>query len=235
MANSVCHDNDCATHFEDMKQVIAETMWRCVQKFDSTADAYFLTYCNLYVAEAVWNYLRLCAGSFSVKNPWHFRMLQRANGIYYAVLNASKSDSAALWHTAHVLNMIQEKVNQLLIEETAFHHPDSIEQAAYDDPELQLIDKRCFSGCKALDPQHIYACRERWESILSAFEQLSHKEQTILCDVLGIACPYCGRTQPKKTYAEIAEQWELSSKNAVEKIVKRAVRKMRGGMKERKS
>lgn len=115
-------------------------------------------------------------------------MLQCANGIYYAALNAGKSDFTALWHTAHALNMMPEKVNQLLIEGTAFRHPDSIEQTAYDDPEVQLIDKRCFSGCKALDPQQLYVRRERCESVLSAFEQLSHKEQTMLCDALGVAC-----------------------------------------------
>lgn len=227
MATSVCRDNDCTAHFEDIKQVIAETLWRCAETFDPAAGVYFPTYCKPYLAETIRNYLRMSAGSFAIKSQWHFRMLQRANAIYYAALNAGKSDFAALWHTAHELNITPEKAHQLLIEGTAFRHPDSIEQTARYDPELQMIDRRSFTGCKALDPQQIYARRERWESVLTAFEQLTHKEQTILCDALGIACPYCGRTQPRKSYAEIAEQWELSSESAVEKIVKRAVGKVR--------
>ena len=157
-------------------------------------------------------------------------MLQRVNGIYYAAVREGKSDYAALWHTANELHTTPEKVNALLIEGTAFRHPDSIDQPAPDDPDMCIVDKRCFSGCKELDPEQIFLRRQRWEAILSAFERLSHKEQTILCDALGIACPYCGKIKAKKPYAEIAEEWELYSESAVEKIVKRALKKIRDGL-----
>lgn len=157
-------------------------------------------------------------------------MLQRVNGIYYAAIRSGKSDFAALRHTADTLHTTPAKINALLIEGTAFRHPDSIEQTMSDAPDLYTVDKRCFSGCKELDPEQIYLRRERYASILSAFEQLSSRDQSILCDALGIACPYCGRTKPQRSYIEIAEEWELSSASAVEKLVKRTVKKLRDGL-----
>ena len=229
-AASICLDNDRPEQMEDLKQVIAEPLWKCAKTYDPAAGVYFFKYCRPYLAEAIRDYLRLCAGSFSVKSPWHFRMLQRVNGIYYAAVRSGKSDFAALRHTANELNTTPAKVNALLIEGTAFRHPDSIEQTAADDRGQYLLDKRCFSGCKELDPEQIYLRCERYASILAAFEQLSSRDQSILCDALGIACPYCGRTKPQRSYIEIAEEWELSSASAVEKLVKRTVKKLRDGL-----
>ena len=229
-AASICLDNDCPEQMEDLKQVIAETLWKCAKTYDPAAGVYFTKYCRPYLSAALRDYLRLCAGSFSVKSPWHFRMLQRVNGIYYAAIRSGKSDFAALRHTADTLHTTPAKINALLIEGTAFRHPDSIEQTMSDAPDLYTVDKRCFSGCKELDPEQIYLRRERYASILSAFEQLSSRDQSILCDALGIACPYCGRTKPQRSYIEIAEEWELSSASAVEKLVKRTVKKLRDGL-----
>ena len=236
LARSVCSANECLSLLEDAKQAVVETIWKCAMNYDPASDVLFLVYVKPYIEEAWRNFLRTSGGTFSVSSPAHFRMLRRVNGIYYRLLGEGKSDFAAIMQTARETGLSERKVEQMLIEGSAFRYSKELKDDGadaydinYDDEELdgRDVDARYFTGCNASDPQQVYARETRHDEVTAAYEQLSYKEQSILCDAYGIECLYCGRTKLKKSHAEIAEDWELYSEDAVDKALKRSCGKIR--------
>lgn len=65
------------------------------------------------------------------------------------------------------------------------------------------------------------------DEVIDAIQALPYKQQQILYLSSGISCIACGRICNRKTYAELANSFELYSESAVEKQRKQAIRKVR--------
>ena len=82
-------------------------------------------------------------------------------------------------------------------------------------------------GNRTADPGEVVPNALFMDEVIDAIQALSYKQQQILYLSNGISCLACGRICNRKTYAELANGFELYSESAAEKQRKQAIRKLR--------
>lgn len=217
--------NPC--HFLDLKQTVVETLLNKVPQYDPSLGVTLERFALWNMKNAVDEYIRLSAGGYTEPSQSHYRDMRKANGIFY---DAGADDQDGLHAAMEQMGMTEQAVWELIDEGVAFRYPLSLDmpKRAEDAYTGEADDCDPYpEDAHAPNPDNLVPQMLFMQEVVGAVETLSEREQRILYDSCGIACIYCGRTQPKKSYADIANDWELYDGSTVEKRRKASIRKVR--------
>ena len=195
----------------------------CIRKYKDTGDI-------KYIDQALHEYVATYCGSFGI-TPGHYKMLRAAMYEYFA--DNEKSSEEKISILAKKLNTSESTIRELIAEAAAFRFSDFI-NSFDDDTDEDEIKPGVDPPENSNRPDIVVPNTLYMDEIIDCIETvLSYKQQQILFSSLGIACIYCGRTFKRQTYAEIANDFEMSSESAAEKARKKAIEMLRAEMKSR--
>ena len=215
--------------FLDVKQTIVTTLFEYADKYDTEKSVPFLAYTSLMVREAVHDMIRINGGVHSIANASHYRRLRKVNYLHYFNRDQGMTDYQSAQMIAEELNMTVSKVFAMIAEGKCFRDFESLAERQRDlsDEDAPDVYDKYDKGDRTADPGEVVPNALFMDEIVDAIEELSYKQQQILYLSSGISCLPCGRICNRKTYAGLANSFELYSESTVEKQRKQAIRKMR--------
>lgn len=216
--------------FLDVKQTIVTTLFEYADKYDANMGVPFLAYTSLMVREAVHDMIRLNGGVHSIANASHYRKLRKVNYLHYINRDKGMTDYQSAEIIAEELNMTVNKVCAMISKGRCFRDFESLaerERDLSDEDAPDVYDKH-DKGDRTADPGIVVPNALFMDEVIDAIQVLPYKQQQMLYLSSGISCIACGRICNRRTYAELANGFELYSESAVEKQRKQAIRKLRG-------
>lgn len=212
----------------DVKQTIVMTLFEYAKRYDPTEGVPFLQYTRLMVREAVHDLIRQIGGVHSIANASHYRRLRKVNFLHYANLDMGLSASASIRMIAEQLQITEKKVSALIAEGECFRDFENFGERTGDSSDEDAPEKyeRYDRGDKSADPGEVVPNALFMDEIVETIEALPVKQREILYRSCGIRCMACGRVGNRESYADLANEFELYSESAAEKIRKAAIREL---------
>ena len=217
----------------DLKMVAAETMWERLAHYSFSARITFRQYTRRYILNAMENYAAQVSGDFSVGNRERYVNLRKAAAIYNSLENRPVNKRVkAVVEGLGVSDKLAEKqilwafanknTNSIYLPKDPLgRYTELITGNTY--PLDDTAEDRIKSTADAVE-----AKLDR-KMLFSALDKLDERDRMMILGQNGI-CPICGKIAPKKTFDELADEYQLSSKaaarNAYMKARERYIRKL---------
>ena len=212
-------------HFEDIKEVCILGLLQALDKYSIDCGTPFLTYKTRIMWNEVHRYIRTMRTGLTVPSDSEYKKVRKAMRLY----SIYKKDPNALKKISKAIGVKEDTASQIL--QGALRNQQFVDfyrQYADDDGE-ESREEIC--GDDTYEPLRTLAQKELTETLFSAYNALSYKEQEVIRIRTGV-CPDCHRVQNRKykspTFYETAITIGLSSAEAAEKIYREGNRKMRG-------
>ena len=212
-------------HFEDIKEVCILGLLQALDKYSIDCGTPFLTYKTRIMWDEVHRYIRTMRTGLTVPSDSEYKKVRKAMRLY----SIYKKDPNALKKISKAIGVKEDTASQIL--QGALRNQQFVDfyrQYADDDGE-ESREEIC--GDDTYEPLRTLAQKELTETLFSAYNALSYKEQEVIRIRTGV-CPDCHRVQNRKykspTFYETAITIGLSSAEAAEKIYREGNRKMRG-------
>lgn len=212
-------------HFEDIKEVCILGLLQALDKYSIDCGTPFLTYKTRIMWDEVHRYIRTMRTGLTVPSDSEYKKVRKAMRLY----SIYKKDPNALKKISKAIGVKEDTASQIL--QGALRNQQFVDfcrQYADDDGE-ESCEEIC--GDDTYEPLRTLAQKELTETLFSAYNALSYKEQEVIRIRTGV-CPDCHRVQNRKykspTFYETAITIGLSSAEAAEKIYREGNRKMRG-------
>ena len=213
-------------HFEDIKEVCILGLLQALDEYPVDCETPFLTYKTRIMWDEVHRYIRTMRTGLTISTDSEYKKVRKAMRIYNACKKQKNPD--ALKKISKAIGVKEDTASQIL--QGALRNQQFIDfyrQYADDDGE-ESREEIC--GDDTYEPLRKLVQKELTETLFSAYNTLSYKEQEVIRMRTG-ACPDCHRVQSPKykspTFYEIAITIGLSSAEAAEKIYKQGIKKMR--------
>lgn len=212
-------------HFEDIKGVCILGLLQALDKYSIDCGTPFLTYKTRIMWDEVHRYIRTMRTGLTVPSDSEYKKVRKAMRLY----SIYKKDPNALKKISKAIGVKEDTASQIL--QGALRNQQFVDfyrQYADDDGE-ESREEIC--GDDTYEPLRTLVQKELTETLFSAYNALSYKEQEVIRIRTGV-CPDCHRVQNRKykspTFYETAITIGLSSAEATEKIYREGNRKMRG-------
>lgn len=212
-------------HFEDIKEVCILGLLQALDKYSIDCGIPFLTYKTRIMWDEVHRYIRTMRTGLTVPSDSEYKKVRKAMRLY----SIYKKDPNALKKISKAIGVKEDPASQIL--QGALRNQQFVDfyrQYADDDGE-ESREEIC--GDDTYEPLRTLVQKELTETLFSAYNALSYKEQEVIRIRTGV-CPDCHRVQNRKykspTFYETAITIGLSSAEATEKIYREGNRKMRG-------
>lgn len=212
-------------HFEDIKEVCILGLLQALDKYSIDCGTPFLTYKTRIMWDEVHRYIRTMRTGLTVPSDSEYKKVRKAMRLY----SIYKKDPNALKKISKAIGVKEDTASQIL--QGALRNQQFVDfyrQYADDDGE-ESREEIC--GDDTYEPLRTLVQKELTETLFSAYNALSYKEQEVIRIRTGV-CPDCHRVQNRKykspTFYETAITIGLSSAEAAEKIYREGNRKMRG-------
>lgn len=212
-------------HFEDIKEVCILGLLQALDKYSIDCGTPFLTYKTRIMWDEVHRYIRTMRTGLTVPSDSEYKKVRKAMGLY----SIYKKDPNALKKISKAIGAKEDTASQIL--QDALRNQQFVDfyrQYADDDGE-ESREEIC--GDDTYEPLRTLVQKELTETLFSAYNALSYKEQEVIRIRTGV-CPDCHRVQNRKykspIFYETAITIGLSSAEASEKIYREGNRKMRG-------
>lgn len=212
-------------HFEDIKEVCILGLLQALDKYSIDCGTPFLTYKTRIMWDEVHRYIRTMRTGLTVPSDSEYKKVRKAMRLY----SIYKKDPNALKKISKAIGVKEDTASQIL--QGALRNQQFVDfyrQYADDDGE-ESREEIC--GDDTYEPLRTPVQKELTETLFSAYNALSYKEQEVIRIRTGV-CPDCHRVQNRKykspTFYETAITIGLSSAEAAEKIYREGNRKMRG-------
>lgn len=212
-------------HFEDIKEVCILGLLQALDKYSIDCGTPFLTYKTRIMWDEVHRYIRTMRTGLTVPSDSEYKKVRKAMRLY----SVYKKDPNALKKISKAIGVKEDTASQIL--QGALRNQQFVDfyrQYADDDGE-ESREEIC--GDNTYEPLRTLVQKELAETLFSAYNALSYKEQEVIRIRTGV-CPDCHRVQNRKykspTFYETAITIGLSSAEAAEKIYREGNRKMRG-------
>lgn len=213
-------------HFEDIKEVCILGLLQALDKYSIDCGTPFLTYKTRIMWDEVHRYIRTMRTGLTVPSDSEYKKVRKAMRLYSIY---KKKDPNALKKISKAIGVKEDTASQIL--QGALRNQQFVDfyrQYADDDGE-ESREEIC--GDDTYEPLRTLVQKELTETLFSAYNALSYKEQEVIRIRTGV-CPDCHRVQNRKykspTFYETAITIGLSSAEAAEKIYREGNRKMRG-------
>ena len=212
-------------HIEDIKEVCILGLLQALDKYSIDCGTPFLTYKTRIMWDEVHRYIRTMRTGLTVPSDSEYKKVRKAMRLY----SIYKKDPNALKKISKAIGVKEDTASQIL--QGALRNQQFVDfyrQYADDDGE-ESREEIC--GDDTYEPLRTLVQKELTETLFSAYNALSYKEQEVIRIRTGV-CPDCHRVQNRKykspTFYETAITIGLSSAEAAEKIYREGNRKMRG-------
>lgn len=212
-------------HFEDIKEVCILGLLQALDEYSIDCGTPFLTYKTRIMWDEVHRYIRTMRTGLTVPSDSEYKKIRKAMRLY----SIYKKDPNALKKISKAIGVKEDTASQIL--QGALRNQQFVDfyrQYADDDGE-ESREEIC--GDDTYEPLRTLVQKELTETLFSAYNALSYKEQEVIRIRTGV-CPDCHRVQNRKykspTFYETAITIGLSSAKAAEKIYREGNRKMRG-------
>ena len=208
--------------FLDYKQSCVIAMLECLESYDPYKGAEFLTYAH----HAIGNALIQCrmmeeSGSFSSLDEY-----KRVRGIAWLYSESGKSMGEVVREYATREGCSEETAEQYLTVARLNRSQVSLYVTAQDEDGEETGED--VTRDDSWDYVSILWNDIRAETVWSAFEKLTYREQRLL-EERNAVCMTCGRASPlsqRKSFEELAVMFEGSTASGAEKAYRRAVEKL---------
>lgn len=211
-------------HFEDIKEVCILGMLQALDEYPADSGTPFLTYKTRIMWDEVHRYIRTMRTGLTISTDSEYKKARKAMRLY----SANKKGPDALKKISKAIGVKEDTASHIL--QGALRNQQFIDfyrQYADEDDE-ESREEIC--GDDTYEPLRTLVQKELTETLFSAYNALSYKEQEVIRIRTGV-CPDCHRVQSPKykspTFYEIAITIGLSSAEAAETIYRQGVRKMR--------
>jgi len=221
IARKVCKKYRVNSRFEDVKQVITETILKRLPDYDLTVGTTLLQYAEPYIKAAINNYIgRYGSATFSL-NSNAYRQLRQVNAIYYDSLEQTERGKIA--EIIRQTGLDESDIRAIIVGGRDFRYPYSIDYTLEDEDrgKVELVTgdvPDIYSNPDTLIPGFLF-----YDDLVDAVDKLPYKQQTVLLEEYGIKCLGCGRIGKRMPQQEIANLYELYSTRAVQKQEDKAV------------
>lgn len=212
-------------HIEDIKEVCILGLLQALDKYSIDCGTPFLTYKTRIMWDEVHRYIRTMRTGLTVPSDSEYKKVRKAMRLY----SIYKKDPNALKKISKAIGVKEDTASQIL--QGALRNQQFVDfyrQYADDDGE-ESREEIC--GDDTYEPLRTLVQKELTETLFSAYNALSYKEQEVIRIRTGV-CPDCHRVQNRKykspTFYETTITIGLSSAEADEKIYREGNRKMRG-------
>ena len=212
-------------HIEDIKEVCILGLLQALDKYSIDCGTPFLTYKTRIMWDEVHRYIRTMRTGLTVPSDSEYKKVRKAMRLY----SIYKKDPNALKKISKAIGVKGDTASQIL--QGALRNQQFVDfyrQYADDDGE-ESREEIC--GDDTYEPLRTLVQKELTETLFSAYNALSYKEQEVIRIRTGV-CPDCHRVQNRKykspPFYETAITIGLSSAEAAEKIYREGNRKMRG-------
>lgn len=211
-------------HFEDIKEVCILGLLQALDEYPADSGTPFLTYKTRIMWDEVHRYIRTMRTGLTIPTDSEYKKARKAMRLY----SANKKDPDALKKISKAIGVSEKTTSEIIaggMRNQQF--VDFYRQYADEDSE-ESREEIC--GDNTYEPLSTLVQKELTETLFSAYNALSYKEQEVIRIRTGV-CPDCHRVQSPKykspTFYEIAITIGLSSAEAAEKIYRQGIRKMR--------
>jgi len=211
-------------HFQDIKQTIVASMVTKLHDYDPTIGANFTQYTELYVTEAVIDYIRQNCGAVSI-NESSFDTLREITAIYYADPQASVEERLREIKKQKGYN--EEKVHEFLRYGELFRYSESLNDMGIGEENGLIPFAECIGDVFG-DPEYIVLKKLIIEAIAAAVDELSYRDQRLFLHYIGlqrVGDVFADDEPLPKTM--IAAHSQIGSVDAVNKRFKQIVRKLK--------
>ncbi|MBQ2668576.1 MAG: hypothetical protein IJF56_08140 [Clostridia bacterium] len=213
-------------HFEDIKEVCILGLLQALDEYPTDSGTPFLTYKTRIMWDEVHRYIRTMRTGLTISTDSEYKKVRKAMRIYNACKKQKNPD--ALKKISKAIGVKEDTASQIL--QGALCNQQFIDfyrQYADDDGE-ESREEIC--GDDTYEPLRTLVQKELTETLFSAYNALSYKEQEVIRIRTGV-CPDCHRVQSPKykspTFYEIAITIGLSSAEAAKSIFRQGMKKMR--------
>ncbi|MBD5084163.1 MAG: hypothetical protein HDT33_03620 [Clostridiales bacterium] len=208
--------------FLDYKQSCVIAMLECLESYDPYKGAEFLTYAH----HAIGNALIQCrmmeeSGSFASLDEY-----KRVRGIAWLYSESGKSMGEVVREYATREGCSEETAEQYLTVARLNRSQVSLYVTTQDEDGEEIGED--VTRDDSWDYVSILWNDIRAETVWSAFEKLTYREQRLL-EERNAVCMTCGRASPlsqRKSFEELAVMFEGSTASGAEKAYRRAVEKL---------
>ena len=211
-------------HFEDIKEVCILGMLQALDKYSIDCGTPFLTYKTRIMRDEVHRYIRTMRTGLTIPTDSEYKKARKAMRLY----SANKKDPDALKKISKAIGGKEDTASQIF--QGALRNQQFVDfyrQYADEDGE-ESREEIC--GDDTYEPLRTLVQKELTETLFSAYNALSYKEQEVIRIRTGV-CPDCHRVQSPKykspTFYEIAITIGLSSAEAAEKIYRKGIKSLR--------
>lgn len=217
LAENFSKAHDLKVCLSDLKMIAAETMWERLEHYSFSARITFRQYIRRYILNAMEDYAAQISGGFSVGNRERYVNLRKAAAIYNSLEDCPVNERVkAVAEGLGVSDKTAEKYilwtlankcarSIYLPKDPLGRYTELITGNTY--PLDDSAEDRIKSTAAAVE------ARLDREMLFSALDELDERDRMMILGQNGI-CPICGKIAPKKTFDELADDYQLSSKTA---------------------
>jgi len=211
-------------HFQDIKQTIVAAMFAKLHDYNPTMGADFTQYTDLYVAEAVIDYIRQCCGAVSI-NESAFDTLREITAIYYADPQASVEER--LREIKKQKGYDEKKVYEFLRYGEFFRYSASLDAVEVEEEEGRVSLAESIGDVFG-NPEYIVLKKLLIEAIAAAVDRLSYRDSRLLLRFVGLRRVGDGFADDELLPKEmIAAHSQVGSVDAVNKRFKQIARRIK--------
>ena len=209
-----------ADRYADVKQTIILALLSKLPEYDLSYGVDFLKYADIHIRSFINEYIRIYGSCYSVQKENHYKALKKVSAIYYD--NPDKTLDERVQLIKKQTSYSERTIHALITESTDFRYYESFDPH-YDEADDDDITPQKYVSDHSADPGVVVPFALYMDEVIDSVEKLTYKQQKILYASSGIQCIYCGRIGKRKTYAELANDFELYSESAIEKLRKKAI------------
>lgn len=213
--------------FGEIKQVIADTYSKCLDKFDPLLAVPFFAYAQPSIKATIFEYAAKSAGALSCGSTDTFKAVRKAQAIKSRLVQNQISENDIVNTIAEEMKITTEHVLSFLNLGADYKGIKSTDTIFHEDTNGNVSAYESFLHDTDADTEQLALRQMLMDEVNDIIEtKLSEKQKMILLDSLGI-CPHCYKGTKTKTYGDIAEDYDLFSESAIEKSRKEAIRIIR--------
>ena len=209
-----------ADRYADVKQTIILALLSKLPEYDLSYGVDFLKYVDIHIRGSINDYIRIYGSCYTIQKVNHYKALKKVSAIYYD--NADRTLDERVRLIKEQTLYPDHTIRALIAESTDFRYYESFDPH-YDEADDDNIAPEKYISDHSADPDVVVPFVLYMDEVIDSVEKLTYKKQEILYASSGIKCIYCGRISKRKNYAELANDFELYSESAVEKLRKRAI------------
>jgi DNA-directed RNA polymerase specialized sigma subunit len=208
---NLCERYRVLHHFADIKSIIIKTLIEILPKYDLSVGTTFWQYAYRSILDAVDEYVRSSCSAASM-NSSQYRNLKQVNGLYFEYRSCCYSYKESIAKIAEKLRLPLVQVIWFLKISLGFRYYPSVDEIITneDGEEIYAYPVSDYS----LVPDSYVPFQIMMNDVKNVIMHLPYKQRNMFLESTGV-CEICWKKTKRKTYAEIANEYELLSEQTI--------------------